>query len=223
GPPEPLEAVTARVVERALAEAPGDALVFLPGVGEIKRLGARLAEAIDAGVDVVELHGDLTAEAQDAALAPPRPGRRKIVLATNIAETSVTIYGVRIVVDTGLERRQVFDPVSGMSRRETQRIARASAEQRTGRAGRTAAGVCYRSGSESAARSLPAHAPAETVTADLAPLALELAVWGTNASALRWLDAPPAATLDSARDLLRRLGALDETDRVTPHGRAMHA
>src|SRR5690606_3393109 len=176
--------------------APGDALVFLPGVGEIKRLGARLAEAdLGAHVDVVELHGDLGTEAQDAALAPPRPGRRKVVLATNIAETSVTIDGVRIVVDTGLERRQIFDPVSGMSRRETQRISRASAEQRTGRAGRTAPGVCYRLWSEGAERSLAAHAPPEIVTADLAPLALDLAVWGTAASALRWLDAPPAATL----------------------------
>ena len=152
---------------------------------------------------------------------PRKPGRRKIVLATNIAETSLTIDGVRIVVDAGLERRSLFDPASGMNRLEVQRISRASAEQRAGRAGRTAPGVCFRLWGEGAERSLAAFAPPEVCVADLAPLALDLAVWGTEANSLRWLDAPPAATLASARDLLRRLGALDAAGKVTAHGRAM--
>ena len=145
------------------------------------------------------------------------------MLATNIAETSLTIDGVRIVVDAGLERRSLFDPASGMNRLEVQRISRASAEQRAGRAGRTAPGVCFRLWGEGAERSLAAYAPPEVCVADLAPLALDLAVWGTDANALRWLDAPPAATLASARDLLRRLGALDDAGKVTAHGRAMQA
>ena len=223
-PPEPPEAALARVVERALAESPGDALVFLPGIGEIRRLGERLAGTVAReSVDILELHGDLGSEAQDAALKPTAPGRRKLVLATNIAETSLTIDGVCIVVDSGLERRQVFDPVTGMSRRETVRISRASAEQRAGRAGRTAPGVCWRLWGESAERGFAAAADPEILTADLCPLALDLAVWGTDPQALRWLDPPPAATLAGARELLTRLGALDASGRVTDHGRAMQA
>jgi ATP-dependent helicase HrpB len=219
---EPIDAAAARTVQHALRESPGDLLVFLPGAGEIRRAQARLLEAdLGGGVDVLPLYGELAAGEQDAALGPARAGRRKIVLATNIAETSLTIDGVQIVVDLGLERRNVFDPASGMSRLETQRISRASAEQRAGRAGRTAPGVCYRVWGESAERTLAAYAPAEILNADLAPLALDLAVWGTAADALRWLDPPPAATLASARDLLRRLGALDGALRVTPHGRAL--
>ncbi len=144
------------------------------------------------------------------------------MLATNIAETSLTIDGVKIVVDAGLERRNAFDPASGMSRLETQRISRASAEQRAGRAGRTSPGVCYRLWGEGGERSLAPFAPPEIATADLAPLALDLAVWGTPATQLRWLDPPPAATLASARDLLVRLGALDAAGRATRHGLAMH-
>jgi ATP-dependent helicase HrpB len=218
------DAVVARVVRRALAEASGDLLVFLPGAAEIRRVHTRLGEApLGAEVDVRPLFGELPAAEQDAALEPAPAGRRKVVLATNIAETSLTIDGVRAVVDSGLERRGVFDPGTGMSRLETQRISRASAEQRTGRAGRTAPGVCYRIWAESAQRTLAAHAPPEIATADLAPLALELAVWGTAAGALDWLDAPPAATLAAARDLLLRLEALDDAGRVTAHGRALHA
>jgi ATP-dependent helicase HrpB len=221
---EPPEAVVARVVRRALDEAPGDLLVFLPGAAEIRRVQARLRDAqLGADTDVLPLYGELPAAEQDAALESARAGRRKVVLATNIAETSLTIDGVRVIVDSGLERRSVFDPGTGMSRLETQRISRASAEQRAGRAGRTAPGVCYRIWGESAQRTLAAHAPPEIVTADLAPLALELAVWGTDANALDWLDAPPAATLAAARDLLRRLGALDDAGRATVHGRALHA
>jgi ATP-dependent helicase HrpB len=197
-------------------------LVFLPGAGEIRRVQGTLGD-LGANVDVFPLYGELTGADQDAALRPSKPGRRKIVLATNIAETSLTIDGVRIVVDAGLERRSLFDPASGMNRLELQRISRASAEQRAGRAGRTAPGVCYRLWGEGAERSLAAYAPPEIQVADLAPLALDLAVWGTDAVQLRWLDAPPAATLASARDLLRRLGALDVAGKVTKHGRTMQA
>jgi ATP-dependent helicase HrpB len=219
---EPVDAAAARAVQRALRDSPGDVLAFLPGAAEIRRVDARLREAdLSNDVDVLPLYGDLPPERQDAALARAPPGRRKVVLATNIAETSLTIDGVRIVVDSGLERRSVFDPASGMSRLETQRISRASAEQRAGRAGRTAPGVCYRLWGESAQRTLAAHATPEIATADLAPLALDLAVWGTDAAGLSWLDAPPVATLAGARDLLRRLGALDASGRVTRHGRAM--
>ena len=214
------ELAALRVIKRAVAEAPGDLLVFLPGAGEIRRLQGMLSD-VGKDVDVLPLFGELAAGDQDAALKPAKPGRRKIVLATNIAETSLTIDGVRIVVDLGLERRSLFDPSSGMNRLEVQRISRASAEQRAGRAGRTAPGVCFRLWGEGADRSLAAYAPPEVCVADLAPLALDLAVWGTQAGDLRWMDPPPAATLASARDLLRRLGALDGAGKVTAHGRAM--
>jgi ATP-dependent helicase HrpB len=225
GGAEPIDSSVARAVQRALADTTGDVLVFLPGAGEIRRVERRLADELSpaANVDVLPLYGELAPGAQDAALAPARSGRRKVVLATNIAETSLTIDGVRVVVDSGLERRSLFDPVTGMSRLETQRIARASAEQRAGRAGRTAPGVCYRLWSESADRSLAAYAAPEIAVADLVPLALDLAAWGTPAEDLRWLDAPPAATLAGARDLLVRLGALDVGGKITPHGRAMQA
>jgi ATP-dependent helicase HrpB len=225
GGAEPVDWPVARAVHRALLDSTGDVLVFLPGAGEIRRVERRLREEFGVGpeIDVLPLYGELKPDEQDLALAPARAGRRKVVLATNIAETSLTIDGVRVVVDSGLERRSVFDPVSGMSRLETQRIARASAEQRAGRAGRTAPGVCYRLWSESADRSLAAYAAPEIAVADLVPLALDLAAWGTSAEELRWLDAPPAATLAGARDLLTRLGALDAGGRVTPHGRAMQS
>jgi ATP-dependent helicase HrpB len=216
---EPPELPVVRAIKRALTESPGDMLVFLPGAGEIRRVQSMLDAPRD--VDVMPLYGELAAAAQDAALRPAQPGRRKVVLATNIAETSLTIDGVRIVIDSGVERRSLFDPASGMNRLETQRISRASAEQRAGRAGRTAPGVAYRLWGEGAERSLAAYAPPEVCVADLAPLALDLAGWGTDAAALRWLDAPPAATLASARDLLRGLGALDDAGRITAHGRAM--
>jgi len=225
GGAEPIDASVARAVQRALSDATGDVLVFLPGAGEIRRVERRLVDELSPGanVDVLPLYGELAPGDQDAALAPARAGRRKVVLATNIAETSLTIDGVTVVVDSGLERRSLFDPVTGMSRLETQRIARASAEQRAGRAGRTAPGVCYRLWSESADRGLAAYASPEIAVADLVPLALDLAAWGTPADDLRWLDAPPAATLAGARDLLVRLGALDGSGRITPHGRAMQA
>jgi ATP-dependent helicase HrpB len=233
GTQENPEALTARIVRRALEEERGDVLVFLPGAREIHRVRALLEGSPPAGpgagaggLRILPLYGELAAEEQEAALSPARgegqPDSRRVVLATNIAETSLTIPGVRVVVDSGLVRRLRFDPATGMSRLETERISRASAEQRQGRAGRVEPGVCYRAWSEGAQRSLAPFSPAEIVEADLAPLALELASWGVrDAAALKWLDPPPAATLASARDLLERLGALDRAGRITPHGREM--
>ena len=223
GPVESPEKVTAQLVLRALREETGDVLVFLPGAREIRRVQSMVeSEASSVSVRVLPLFGELSPEDQDAALTPSRPGTRKVVLATNIAETSLTIEGVRVVVDSGLVRRSMFDPSTGMSRLETQRISRASADQRQGRAGRTEPGVSYRAWSEGAHRSLAPFTPPEIVEADLIPLALELASWGTrDPSVLRWLDPPPAAMLASARDVLEKLGALDSDGRITPHGREM--
>ena len=222
---ESVERSVARIVRRALREAPGDVLVFLPGAAEIRRVRTLLAEAeLEAAIRVLPLFGELASADQDAALAPDPAGARKVVLSTNIAETSLTIEGVRIVVDSGLVRRPTFDPVTGMSTLTTRRISRASAAQRQGRAGRIEPGVCYRLWSEEAHRRLAAHSSPEILEADLAPLALELATWGAReASELRWLDLPPATMLASARELLQRLGALDGEGRATVHGREMAA
>ncbi len=225
GGAESPERVVAALVRRALREEAGDLLVFLPGAGEIRRVEGLLAGTPEcAGVDLRPLHGELGPALQAAALRPSAPGRRRVVLATNLAETSLTIEGVRVVIDSGLARRAVFDPATGMSRLETERISRASADQRAGRAGRLEPGVAYRAWSEGAGRSLSPFTPPEILGADLAPLALELSMWGvSDASALAWLDAPPAAMLASARDLLTRLGALDAGGRLTAAGRAMAA
>lgn len=223
GARDALERLIAQIVQRAVREEPGDLLVFLPGAGEIRRLQSLLqGVSWDSEVRILPLYGELPPTEQDAALAPGRGGARRIVLATNIAETSLTIEGVRIVVDSGLVRRSSFDPSTGMSSLTTQWISRASAEQRQGRAGRLEPGVCYRAWSEGAHQSLAAFSAPEILDADLAPLALELAAWGArDVTELRWLDAPPAAMLASARDLLERLGALDAQGRVTQHGREM--
>jgi ATP-dependent helicase HrpB len=221
----PLELQLAQVVRGALRDHPGDVLCFLPGAAEIGRLQRALEDGTLApGVRLLPLYGDLPPAAQDAALQPAAAGERKIVLATSIAETSLTIEGVRIVVDSGLRRYAEFDPVSGMTRLVTGKVSQAAADQRRGRAGRLASGICYRLWSEGTHASLAAHAPPEILTADLAPLALELAVWGTrDAATLRWLDAPPPAPLAQARDLLRSLEALDPDGRITPHGRELGA
>ena len=212
-----------QLIARALREQPGDVLAFLPGAREIRRVQALLEQAPGVpAASVLPLYGDLGEAAQRAALAPAAAGARKVVLATNIAETSLTIEGVRAVVDSGLVRRARFDPTTLMGRLETQRISRASAAQRQGRAGRTQPGVCYRAWGEGAHAALAAHTAPEILDADLAPLALELAAWGAqDAAALRWLDAPPPAQLASARELLLRLQALDGAGRISPHGRAM--
>jgi ATP-dependent helicase HrpB len=223
GPVDSPEKITAQLVLRALREETGDVLVFLPGAREIRRVQSLLEAAEPAAsIRILPLFGELPPEDQDAALTPSPGGTRKVVLATNIAETSLTIQGVRVVVDSGLVRRSMFDPSTGMSRLETQRISRASADQRQGRAGRTEPGVSYRAWSEGAHRSLAPFTSPEIVEADLIPLALELASWGTrDPGTLRWLDAPPAAMLASARDVLEKLGALDSDGRITPHGREM--
>ena len=218
-----IEGPATSVTLRALDEHEGDALVFLPGAGEIRRVVESLTASLPASeFSVLPLYGDLGAAEQDAALIPDPRGRRKVVVATNIAETSLTIDGVRIVVDAGLERRQRFDPATGMGGLDSSRISRASAEQRSGRAGRTAPGTCYRLWSESTHDTLQAQSPAEILEADLAPLALELACWGcTDPTTLAWLDAPPAASLAQAHDLLERLEAVDAARRVTALGREM--
>jgi ATP-dependent helicase HrpB len=218
-----LELQMASVVRRALEEHDGDVLCFLPGAAEINRLQRNLETAgLDSTVRVLPLYGDLSAGAQDAALAPAAPGQRKVVLATTIAETSLTIEGIRIVVDAGLRRYAEFDPATGMSRLVTAKVSQAAADQRRGRAGRLNSGVCYRLWSEGTQASLAPQTAPEITHADLAPLALELACWGaTDAAGLCWLDPPPAAPLAQARDLLRQLDAIDDRLRITSHGRAL--
>jgi ATP-dependent helicase HrpB len=217
--------LTASGALRALNEQRGDVLVFLPGAAEIRRVAALLDEQLnDSSVRVLPLMGELDFAAQDLALKPAAPGTRKIVLATNIAETSLTIEGIGAVVDSGLVRRSRFDPTSGMSRLETLPISRASAEQRCGRAGRLGPGVCLRLWTEGTQASLEAETPAEILEADLAPLALDLAAWNVvDPKSLRWLDPPPTAPYEQARELLAGLDALDSAGRITPAGREMLA
>jgi len=216
-----LPVTVAAAVTRALDEQDGDALVFLPGAGEIRRTQELLVGALAGKVDVLPLYGDLPWEAQQRAIQPAGD-RRRVVLATPIAETSLTIEGVRIIVDSGYARVPQFDPASGLSRLVTQRISRASAEQRAGRAGRTAPGVCYRLWSESTHRGLIPQSIPEIRGADLAPLALELAAWGAHdVASLAWLDPPPSASLAQARELLAELDALDGSGRITAAGRAL--
>jgi ATP-dependent helicase HrpB len=215
------EDTVAGAVRNALAQESGSALVFLPGVGEIRRVEERL-QGLASNVDLAPLYGDLSPADQDRAIAPSPAGRRKVVLATAIAETSLTIEGVRIVIDGGLMRVPRFSPRSGMTRLETVRVSQASADQRRGRAGRLEPGVCYRLWTEEAQRGLLPFTPHEILDADLAPLALELAAWGvTDASTLPWLTPPPASALATARALLLETGAIDSGGAITPHGRAM--
>lgn len=205
---------------RALAETEGGVLVFLPGEGEIRRTAALLAPHLPAEVALQPLFGAMDFAAQRAALVP-LPTGRKLVLATAIAETSLTIPDVRVVVDAGQARRARFDPNSGMARLVTERVSLAEAEQRRGRAGRVAPGVCYRLWTRGQEGALPAFAPAEIETADLTGLALELALWGS--ADLGFLTPPPPGPMAEARALLGDLGALDAGGRITPHGRAMAA
>jgi ATP-dependent helicase HrpB len=219
----PLESAAAAIVYRALADDEGDVLVFLPGAAEIRRVETLLANGpLPTGVYVAPLFGNLSQDAQDRAIEPSKPGTRKVVLATSIAETSLTIEGVRVVVDSGLMRVPRFSPRSGMTRLETVRVTRASADQRRGRAGRVAPGVCYRLWNEQEEQHFAPHGRPEILDVDLAPLALELAEAGINdPSELRWLDPPPAAALAQARELLSQLGALDSSGRITGHGQQM--
>lgn len=223
GRPDPVPA-TVQAVRRALAEERGSILVFLPGAGEIRRAAERLADA-PPGVSVHPLYGDLPAAEQDAAIAPAPPGRRKIVLATSIAETSLTIEGIRVVVDAGLTRAMRFDPATDLDRMSTGRVTRDRADQRAGRAGRTEPGVCLRLWDEG--EILAPHARPEILDADLAPLLLDALSWGTRPEELAWLTPPPPAALLRARRTLELLGALrpasPDTDRprLTPHGEAL--
>ena len=215
-----IEGRVARAVRDALAHDEGDVLVFLPGAGEIRRVEEQLTGS--DGV-IVPLHGNLTPEQQDRALRPDQGGRRKVILATSIAETSLTIDGVRVVIDAGLSRVPRFSARTGMTRLETVRVSRASATQRAGRAGRQAPGVAYRLWTEPEQAGLVPHHDAEIRDADLAPLALALAAAGMDPSSMRWLDAPPGAHLAQARQLLRQLEAIDDAGRITSHGRELAA
>ncbi|HEY8563911.1 MAG TPA: ATP-dependent helicase HrpB [Beijerinckiaceae bacterium] len=215
----------ADAVLRALRAEPGSILAFLPGQGEIRRVEALLRERIaDPAVDLAPLYGALDREAQDRAVQPSEPGRRKVVLATSIAETSLTIEGVRVVVDSGLARVPVYEPSLGLTRLETVRVSRAAADQRRGRAGRTEPGVCYRLWEEAATGALEPYARPEILAADLSPLLLDCAAWGVaDPTRLPFLDPPPAPALTEARTLLGELGALDADGRLTETGRSLRA
>jgi ATP-dependent helicase HrpB len=214
---------TAAATRRALAEETGSALVFLPGQGEIRRAAERLRDEVrDSSVDVVELHGGLDGRAQREAIRPAPPGRRKIVLATAIAQTSITIEGVRIVIDSGLERLPRYDAGAGVTRLETVRVSRATADQRRGRAGRTEPGIAYRLWSEPETQGLLPFTQPEILAADLTTLLLDCAAWGvTDPSTLCWLDTPPQGALAAARAELQSLDAIDTDGRLTTTGQRL--
>ena len=216
-----LEDHVATVVRRALADDAGSLLVFLPGQAEIHRVAERLGGLPEA-VDVAPLYGQLSPAEQDFAIAPALPGRRKIVLATAIAETSLTIEGITIVIDAGLSRGPAYEPETGLTALVTRRVSQATAAQRRGRAGRNLPGICYRLWHEAQQGALPAYDRPEMLDADLAGLALSLADWGVGDPAgLAFLDPPPAAAWAEARKLLHGLDALDAAGRLTPEGRAL--
>ncbi|MGB7319539.1 MAG: ATP-dependent helicase HrpB [Planktotalea sp.] len=216
-----LEAGIAELIDTALAGGSGGVLAFLPGEGEIRRTQALLEKRLPANVAVRALFGAMRFQDQRAAIQPETDGRRKVVLATSIAETSLTIEDIRIVVDSGLARRARFDPGTGMARLVTERASRAEVTQRAGRAGRVAAGQAYKLWAKAENGTLPAFAPAEIETADLTGLALELALWGAPPEDLPFLTAPPAAALGEAQLLLQQLGALTLDGRLTGHGKAL--
>jgi ATP-dependent helicase HrpB len=223
-PAKPVEPQAADAVLRALRAETGSVLVFLPGVAEIRRTETVLRErCADPAVDIFPLHGALDFEAQDRAIAPAVSGRRKVVLATSIAETSLTIEGVRVVVDCGLARVPRYEPDVGLTRLETVRVSRAAADQRRGRAGRTEPGICYRLWDEPQTASLEPYAQPEILAADLSALVLDLAQWGVaDPAALTFLDPPPAPSLNEARTLLTALGAIDGAGRITPEGKLLN-
>ncbi|MEH6699603.1 MAG: ATP-dependent helicase HrpB [Brevundimonas sp.] len=222
-PSERLETAVARAVRRALGETGGSVLVFLPGQSEIHRAARALSEAsLPANVEVVSLYGGLDRAVQDRALSAPPAGHRHVILASAVAETSLTLPGITAVVDSGLSRVPRFEPASGLTRLATVRVSRASADQRRGRAGRVGPGTCYRLWDEEQSRGLIPEQPAEILEADLTGLALDLARWGArSAEGLALIDPPPAGAFAEARAVLTRLGALDERGDLTPHGRRM--
>jgi ATP-dependent helicase HrpB len=215
-----IEDQMADAVTRALRAEPGSVLAFLPGAAEIRRTETLLKERVDAATDVVALFGALDADKQDRAISPASPGRRKVVLATSIAETSLTIEGVRIVVDSGLARVPRYEPDVGLTRLETVRVSRAAADQRRGRAGRTEPGVCYRLWDEPQTASLDAYAKPEILASDLSSFVLDVAAWGATPESLAFLDPPPKGALAEARALLAELGALADS-RITAEGHAL--
>jgi ATP-dependent helicase HrpB len=217
----PIEQQMADVILRALRAEAGSVLAFLPGMAEIRRTQALLEGRTNAATDVVPLYGALAGDEQDRAIAPAPAGRRKIVLATAIAETSITIEGVRIVVDSGLARVPRYEPDVGITRLNTVRVSRAAADQRRGRAGRTEPGVCYRLWDEPQTAALEAYARPEILAADLSAFALDLAAWGAEPGKLAFLDPPPRAALTEAQMLLHELGALDNDGRITDEGRKL--
>jgi ATP-dependent helicase HrpB len=224
-PAVPIERQVADAAARALRVEPGSVLAFLPGAGEIRRTETLLRERVsDPTIDIVPLYGALDAEVQDRAIAPSPPGRRKVVLATSIAETSLTIEGVRIVVDSGLARVPRYEPDIGLTRLETVRASRAAVDQRRGRAGRTEPGVCYRLWDEPQTASLAPYTQPEILSADLSSLVLDLAQWGVaDPAALSFLDPPPQPAWREARGLLGELNALDADGRITAEGKSLRA
>jgi ATP-dependent RNA helicase HrpB len=222
-PRAPIERQVVDAVERALRGESGSLLVFLPGAGEIRRTEALLKERIrDATIDVVALFGALDAREQDLAISPSLRGRRKVVLATSIAETSITIEGVRIVVDCGLSRVPRYEPDVGLTRLDTVRVSRAAADQRRGRAGRTEEGICYRLWDEPQTGSLEPYTRPEILSADLSSFVLDLAQWGAaDPAKLAFLDPPPRAALTEAKTLLTELSAIDRDGRITDEGRRL--
>ncbi|MCP9472977.1 MAG: ATP-dependent helicase HrpB [Nitrospira sp.] len=219
----PVDAVVAQTIRRSLAREHGSLLVFLPGMADIRRVERRLLDLnLDPDIVVTPLHGELPQSAQDAAIRPAPPGKRKVVLATSIAETSLTIEGIRVVIDAGWMRVPRFDPRTGLTTLETIRVTHDSAEQRRGRAGRTEPGVCYRLWTEQEHQRLSPRRPPEILEADLAPLLLDLTLWGAgDPSELSWLTPPPSGAVCQAKELLTKLGALDADGRVTAHGKRM--
>ena len=218
-----IERQMADAVARALRADPGSILAFLPGQAEIRRTETLLKDLVsDPAVDIVTLYGALDAQTQDRAISPAPAGRRKVVLATSIAETSLTIEGVRIVVDSGLARVPRYEPDVGLTRLETVRVSRAAADQRRGRAGRTEPGICYRLWDEPQTASLEAYARPEMLSADLSGMLLDLAQWGaTDPGKLAFLDPPPTGALTEARALLTELGAIDADRRITDEGKKL--
>src|SRR5215469_8742282 len=204
----PIEPQVAETIVRAIRAERGSVLAFLPGAAEIRRTQALLADRVEAGTDLVPLYGALGGDEQARAIEPARPGRRKIVLATSIAETSITIEGVRIVVDSGLARVPRYEPDVGVTRLETVRVSRAAADQRRGRAGRTEPGACYRLWDEPQTAVLEPYARPEILAADLSSFALDLAAWGAAPDKLAFLDPPPRPALAEATTLLAELGAV---------------
>lgn len=222
-PDAPLERQIADAIAGALRADAGSVLAFLPGAAEIRRTQAMLSERVsDPNTEIVPLFGALDAAVQDRAIAPPPKGRRKVVLATSIAETSLTIDGVRIVVDSGMARVPRYEPDIGLTRLETIRASRAAVDQRRGRAGRTEPGVCYRLWDEPQTAAFEAFTRPEILSADLSSLVLDLAEWGvSDPSSLAFLDSPPSPALTEARALLRELDALDEDGRITTEGKSL--